>query len=243
MDRNTSGSSSFGSRKIIILVMGLCLLCAVAGLLFHTKAKASWRPSDQKREEIAEIFEVYQPYGLSYDKKDNRLYYNGALVRYFEDVVDDDHYKEWPNQDGTVDIYALHDERGGVTGLELFDDQAFADRTPSLRSALCELQITENINGYTDDGEAPFNGGGNDEKLNEYIKDTIEEAYTVYQQYGLTYDRESDRLYYESELVGYFEDKELGHYFGPFDDSSIKIYAVRDKKGELSGLNIKRDEN
>lgn len=58
MDRNTSGSNSFGSRKIIILVMGICLLCAVAGLLLHTKAKASWRPSDQKREEIAEIFEV-----------------------------------------------------------------------------------------------------------------------------------------------------------------------------------------
>ena len=90
---------------------------------------------------------------------------------------------------------------------------------------------------------ARFNEGGDDEKLNEYIKDTIEEAYTVYQQYGLTYDRESNRLYYEGELVGYFEDKELEHYFGPFDDSSIKIYAVRDKKRELDGLDIKRDEN
>lgn len=47
------------------------------------------------------------------------------------------------------------------------------------------------------------------------------------------------RLYLDGELVGYFEDKELNHYFGPYEDSTIKIYAMRDKNGDLSGLDVR----
>ena len=68
------------------------------------------------------------------------------------------------------------------------------------------------------------------------------QAYAIYRQYGLTYDRESDRLYYEGELVNYFEDEALKHFFGPFDDSPMDIQAVRDSQGTLTGLDIRNSD-
>ena len=38
--------------------------------------------------------------------------------------------------------------------------------------------------------------------------------------------------------MGYYEYTSLKHYFGPFEDSMVKIYAVRDKQGNLTGLDI-----
>lgn len=217
------------STAVIIGVMGLIL--AAAGLLFSTRRASS---NQQKREEIASIFEVYQQYGLTYNKKDDRLYYNNELVRYFEDIVNEDNYKEWPHKDGTVDVYAVRNESGKLVGVEPFDQQAFADRTPLMKDSIYELQITQSISNSVD---------GYTKDIEEQVKYSIESAYEIYQPYGLTYDRESDRLYYEGELVGYFEDKELAHTFGPFDDSEIIIYALRDKQGKLEGLEVEGDVN
>ena len=94
-----------------------------------------------------------------------------------------------------------------------------------MKDAAGELEISISIDGYTDDVE-------------EMVKERIEDAYEVYGQYGLTYDTDSDRLYYHGEPVGYFEDTSLKHYFGPFEDSMVKIYAVRDKQGNLTGLDV-----
>ena len=35
----------------------------------------------------------------------------------------------------------------------------------------------------------------------------------------------------------------LKHYFGPFEDSMVKIYAVRDKQGNLTGLDVDEGTN
>lgn len=162
---------------------------------------------------------------MIYKEKENRLYYDGELVRYFEDIVSSDYYLKWPSQNGTVDVYAERNASGALTGVNPFDQQEFSDRTSSLQTAICELEISNTIDGYTGDVE-------------NMVKERIAEAYEVYRQYGLTYDRESDRLYYNEELVGYFEDRRISHFFGPFEDSTIKIYAIRDKDGVLTGLDV-----
>lgn len=216
-------------KKAVFAIIGVFVLAfLVIGIPFIVKTEAV--KQKQKREETASIFTAYRQYGLVYDKKTDRLYFNDQLVRYFEDTTSDDHYKKWPNKDGTVDVFAKHSAAGGLIGIEPFDQQAFADRTAELQDAVCELQITENmdIGGYTPE-------------IEEQVEDRIEAAYTVYQQYGLTYDRGSSRLYYNGELVGYFEDQAIGHFFGPFEDSNIRIYAKRDSRGNLTGLDVEND--
>ncbi|MDO5602842.1 MAG: hypothetical protein Q4G07_08740, partial [Oscillospiraceae bacterium] len=109
--------------------------------------------------------------------------------------------------------------------VKAFTQEEFSDRTPSMKTAGNELII--NIDGGISNGD-----------IEEMVKRQIAEAYEVYQPYGLTYDKESDRLYYNGELVGYFEDKQIKHFFGPFQDSSITIYAIRDENGALTGLDV-----
>ena len=70
----------------------------------------------QKAEQKATQFEVYREFGLTYDQAANNLYYNGELVRYFEDMIPlsdgnpnvlfgIDHL----DLNGTVDVLAVRD--------------------------------------------------------------------------------------------------------------------------------------
>lgn len=208
-------------KKIKVLGIIFLLLTVIICTRIFNFTQAEQR----KREETAQIFSPYQSYGLIYYEKEDRLYYNGKLVRYFEDIVSSDYFLKWPNQDGTVDVYAQRDESGRLTGVNSFGQQEFSRRTPSMKTTTGELEISNTINGYTDDVE-------------KMVKERIAEAYAPYQQYGLIYDMEKDRLYYNGELVGYFEDRELNHSFGPFEDSIINIYAIRNKDGVLTGLDV-----
>ena len=68
--------------------------------------------------------EIYEKYGLKRDEKEHEYYYNGKKVRYFEDGV-------WEGQsfsgsmssgnDGEVDVFALRDKNGDLTGFEVCD--------------------------------------------------------------------------------------------------------------------------
>lgn len=214
-------------KKMLLTVMALFLICGCTALCVFVRGARDGQA--RQRAEHAELFMVYQPYGLAYDAKTDRLYYQGELVRYFEDRVDEDHLTLWPNRDGALDVHALRNGDGTLTGIAPFDEQAYADRTPELQDALYELQITENIDGYTDETE-------------EMVKDRIEAVYAAYETYGLTYDRQSDRLYYKGKLVGYFEDAEKKYFFGPYEDSGIEVRAVRDSQGTLTGLDVQEEE-
>ena len=224
MAKNTRKHSEAVRKKVLTAAV-ICAVLLILAAIIGTGLLRSAQKEQRKREEKAGVFEPYQPYGLVYDKKEDRLYFNGEQVRYFEDITDTDRYIKWPNKAGAVDVYAERDTLGALIGVSSFSQQEYADRTPSLKEAAGELEISISIDGYIDDVE-------------EMVKERIEDAYEVYGQYGLTYDADSDRLYYHGELVGYFEDTSLKHYFGPFEDSMVKIYAVRDKQGNLTGLDI-----
>lgn len=225
MNHKNNRHSATAKKKsmIIAFCFAFLLLVVVACALFLKTA----RDAQRQRNEYADIFEIYKPFGLLYNEKENRLYYEDELVRYFEDVFSAEHYLKWPNQNGAVDVYAERTASGALFSVKPFSQQEFLDRTSSMKTAGHNLEITINIDGYTSDVE-------------ETVKERISEEYEIYRQYGLTYDMDSERLYYNGELVGYFEDKEIKHYFGPFEDSTIKIYAIRDENGDLSGLDVRR---
>lgn len=107
---------------------------------------------------------------------------------------------------------------GALIGVPPFSQQEFSDRTSSLRTTICELEISNTIDGYTSDVE-------------NMVKEQIAEAYKVYRQYGLIYDRESDRLYYNGELVGYFEDREINRFSGLLRTVQLKYMQFGTKMG------------
>lgn len=223
MLRETGHLKMVSTKGKIIVVLGmtfLLIIVIVCGCILK-----SLQTKQREREEIAQLFQAYQPYGLVYNEEKNRLYYNGELVRYFEDIISAEHYIKWPNRNGEVDVYAERNDSGEISGVNSFTHEEFTERTSSMKESTYGLEVMINKGGYTDNVE-------------EMVKERIAEEYEIYKQYGLIYDIKSDRLYYNGELVGYFEDKPIGHFFGPFEDSAIKVYAVRDNQGNITGLDV-----
>ena len=90
-------------------------------------------------DELAELYSVYAPFGLTYDKEKDYLYYNGKLVRTFLDVLSSNgealesgkfkgSIRQWSNLDdkGDVRIKAVRDYtklnangEGELTGIEV----------------------------------------------------------------------------------------------------------------------------
>ena len=78
-----------------------------------------------------------------------------------------------------------------------------------------------------------------DERRNE-----VAEQYSIYKEYGLSYDKDKDRFFYDGNMVRYFSDtvsKENTNAFF-YEDGVIDLNPIRDSSGKLMGLEIASDE-
>ena len=97
---------------------------------YYTKANAKITEFDKIADPIFEKISTarqkdYSKYGLTRDKKTGRYYYNDKLVRYFEDRISskDDNQTYGPcfsTSEGVIDVFALRDKDGNLTGFETF---------------------------------------------------------------------------------------------------------------------------
>lgn len=75
-------------------------------------------------------------------------------------------------------------------------------------------------------------------------REEISQQYSIYEQFGLTYDSEKDRFFYDGKMVRYFSDKISEENTNAFfyEDGTIDLKPVRDTSGSLTGLAIASDE-
>ena len=71
----------------------------------------------------------------------------------------------------------------------------------------------------------------------------IAEKYSIYAPYGMTYDTEKDRFFYNEQVVRYFKDQINSNETNGFsyDDGVIDVEPIRDKDGTLTGLKQSSD--
>ena len=71
----------------------------------------------------------------------------------------------------------------------------------------------------------------------------IAEKYSIYAPYGMTYDTEKDRFFYNGQVVRYFKDQISSNETNGFsyDDSVIDVEPIRDESGTLTGLKQSSD--
>lgn len=71
----------------------------------------------------------------------------------------------------------------------------------------------------------------------------IAEKYSIYEPYGMTYDTEKDRFFYNGQVVRYFKDQINSNETNGFsyDDGVIDVEPIRDKDGTLTGLKQSSD--
>ena len=71
----------------------------------------------------------------------------------------------------------------------------------------------------------------------------IAEKYSIYEPYGMTYDTEKDRFFYNGQVVRYFKDQISSNETNGFsyDDGVIDVEPIRDEDGTLTGLKQSSD--
>lgn len=220
-------------------------------------AEASLEDGEADREVCpAERFQPYEPFGLLYDAETNELWFDGRLVRWFEDYypVSDDGGQagnDFFNEGGVVDVHAVRDRSGLVraddgsydpsgilTGVAAFSEEEFAAR---------DLEALRH--------PAPVTAvAGGAEMSPEERKAMAEE----YAPFGVTYDAEEDQWYYNGEAVCFFRDVLIsngeslsgGGFRGvmrtfPSERGTVRLETVRDFArpnalgyGTLTGVQI-----
>ena len=195
-------------------------------------------------ESKAEMYARYEQYGLTYNKSTDQLFFNGELVRYFEDYYPvgdskNDAYSgiDYFNENGTIDVHGIRDlsqatnynPGGKVIGVEPYSQADFDAR---------DIKNLNNPPQYTlfIDEAGP---NGTDGK-------TLEEIYSEYAPFGLTYDKEKNYLIYDGKTVRSFVDalSPQGSILSMFnEEGTIDVSAVRDYSdidadghGKLTGV-------
>jgi hypothetical protein len=71
----------------------------------------------------------------------------------------------------------------------------------------------------------------------------IAKKYSIYEPYGMTYDTEKDRFFYNGQVVRYFKDQINSNETNSFsyDDGVIDVEPIRDEDGTLTGLKQSSD--
>lgn len=84
------------------------------------------------------VYEQYAPYGITYEvnpaNSSLTLYYEGQLVRHFEDILKTDkngirEMRKTSTANGIVDVQAVRDADGNLTGLKVSTQEEFNQRT------------------------------------------------------------------------------------------------------------------
>ena len=218
-------------------------------------------------ENLTADFSQYNEYGLIYDKATNKLSYQGKLVRYFEDFYPLEEGNQagidFFDRNGVVDVHALRDltpiknsdgsinPAGKLVGLEQSSQEDFDARDISrfLSSTSEGTQKSTSPNAYN-----AYSSEG------MTTPDEIAKVYSIYEPFGLTYDKKQNCLYYNGKLVREFIDilssngeaLESGKFKGsmrqfnsPDGKGEVDIKAVRDYtklnadgQGELTGIKV-----
>lgn len=79
---------------------------------------------------------------------------------------------------------------------------------------------------------------GEQEKEESEQREEIAHQYSIYKKFGLSYDEEKDRFFYEGKMVRFFSDKISEENTNAFfyADGIIDLNPLRDASGKLTGL-------
>lgn len=176
------------------------------------------------------MYEVYKPFGLTVNQADSKLYYDGKLVRCFDDQIPTSFFSikaiGYYEKNGVIDVRAVR-ESSKLTGLEVLSEEEFNGRT-----------IKEDIPSHdTASGTSIFD---------------------LYLDYGLEYNKTQNALFYGDKRVRLFwdslsSDSKPSASESPFistvsnwdEKGTVDLYVVRDYRqkdkngyGKITGLRI-----
>ena len=180
------------------------------------------KAEENRRNEIAEQYSAYEPYGMTYDKEKDRFFYDGQTVRYFKDQVNAEHANSFFFDDGVVDMEPIKDTNGTLTGLKQSSDADFKARTEKQEEIKAEF-----------DAAGITGNSGSFEMGDPNYRDDSLDAYTAF---GVSYDKTSDNWMYEGKVIHIFYDAGHNTYCDNGASNGINLKVIRDKNGNIEKL-------
>lgn len=216
----------------------LCIIISIftTGAVFATNINLPKQKEKQNEEiQVKSIkdYAIYEKYGLTYNEEKDMLFYNGEAVNFFVDQKD----KEGKNytlvtKSGTVGIgvKAVRNGKNELTGIRLMSEEEYDVNAPF-------KYVNPNNNNNN-------NNNKSSDLRTQNKKEKIKDEYSIYEKYGLIYNKEKDMLFYNGESVKLFiDEKDKGaSFFVTRPNGSISIKASRNQDAELIGIALMSDE-
>lgn len=176
----------------------------------------------ERREEIAEQYSIYAPYGMTYNSEKDRFFYNGQMVRFFRDEISIENTNSFFFEDGVIDVDPIRNADGNLTGLKQSSDSDFNARTEKQEKMKAELEAA---------GISGDSGSFEIGDLN-YCDDSLE----AYISLGISYDKTAKEWIYDGKAIHIFYDADHITYYSNGINDGINLKVVRDKNGNIESL-------
>ena len=174
------------------------------------------------RDEIAEQYSIYEPYGMTYDKENNRFSYNGQIVRCFNDQLSAEDTRSFFFDGGVIDVESVRDDNGTLTGVKQSSDADFKARTEQHDKLRAEFEAA----GLTGDSDC-FEIGNSDE---------LDKSLEAYAEFGVSYDQTAHTWMYDGKAIHIFYDAGYTTYYDNGVSNGVNLKVDRDKNGNNEKL-------
>ena len=231
------------TRKASVLtVAAAVVLVVVITVVFATSAgiKEDTSSLDEKADDTISqnildpaLYTDYEPYGLQLDTDNNKLYYQGQVVRCFDD--------QWPgdNQNtmgigycdptGIVDVRAERTD-GKLTGLEHSSQEEYDRRTKEI------AQMNDSVSA-TEEADSVAAGALTASEQGESSADAL----AAYADNGLRYDEQNDRWLYQNRSVRALIDRQNDLCYFNYS-GAINLLACRKTDGSFYKWSVLSDD-
>lgn len=219
------------------------LLCLWALILTGCGAMAAETTAEPARQEtpVTPAYDLYEPFGLTYDSDTDTLTFDGQTVRYFLDGVElaDGIWSvrcEHISRQGTVDVHTIRtplqngdgsvDPFGVLTGVEADCQEEFDMRDmDTFRYPSLEAATAAEGDSFCPSGES------------------FTDRFATYRDFGIEYVEAPNasgagNVYCNGELIGVFIDISAGgtFTFHSADGGETAVRTVYDGQGKLTGI-------
>lgn len=161
---------------------------------------------------------VYEAYGLSYDEKAGCYTYNGSIVRFFNDPAAGAGFTNFFT--GTVDIEAKRDADDNLIGIEECSQEVYDSHTRK-HERFQGMSIGTEPGAVMETGTGKGNG--------EWLKD--------YEDYGVSYNIQDGRLYYDGNEIRILVDSEKTFVYST-DEKGVCLAVSRDANHNITEIKI-----
>lgn len=207
-------------KKSKLGIVAAAVLISITAIVFTTAAKPdnkiigsiATQDTQGKANGLNIDFSKYEKFGITYDKNNGELRYNGELVKQFSDEIEPKVYDSYSNPNGTIALRVKRDSKNDIVGIEKIDDFEKGNL----------FQITETKNALT----------GKDASSHE--NNTESADLSQYEPYGIKYNQKIKNWEYNGMEVRVIADFKNGDiYFNNYGLEGAYLNVVRDENGKI----------